>query len=231
MREQITPETWFDERIEELARQSGARELRAPATIPADVLARCEHFESFPGMAIAAGPDLYHAPAACYHVYAALQGARVHAGELVTLVAPCARNEPGADLEPGRLTHFRMREVVFLGPPAWVTRQRDEWMQCAATFAAALGVDGRMEGAADTFFGNPGRGRRLIQQLKTLKFELRADVEARPLALASFNLHETFFTKRFDIAMADGSLAASGCAAFGLARWALAHTAARHASL
>ena len=125
-----------------------------------------------------------------------------------------------------------MREVVFVGASPWVTRQRDEWMQRAAMLAASLGISGTTEAATDTFFAGPGRGRRLIQQLKALKYELRVNAgEAGALALASFNLHETFFTSRFDIGMADGSAAASGCAAFGLARWALAHVAARHASL
>ena len=233
MRDPESLEAWVDEQLERLAVDSGARRLEVPASIKAAVLDRCGHFESFPGMAIpAAGNDLFHAPAACYHVYTELQGARLSTDETMTVVARCARNESGADVEPGRLKHFRMREVVFVGAPGWVTRQRDEWMQRAASFAASLGLSGSMEAATDTFFGDPGRGRRLIQQLKTLKYELRVSVgDAGTLALASFNLHETFFTSRFDIGMADGSPVASGCAAFGIERWALAHTAQRHASL
>jgi seryl-tRNA synthetase len=226
-------DVWVDEQLQRLAVDSGARRLEVAAGIKAGVLDRCGHFESFPGMAIlAGGHDLYHAPAACYHVYTELQGARLAADQTVTVVASCARNERGADIEPGRLKHFRMREVVFVGAPGWVTRQRDEWMQRAASFAASLGLNGSMEAATDAFFGDPGRGRRLLQQLKTLKYELRVSIGgAGTLALASFNLHETFFTSRFDIGMADGSPVASGCAAFGIERWALAHTAQRHASL
>jgi seryl-tRNA synthetase len=233
MRDAESLEARLDEQLERLAVESGARRVEVPAAIKSDVLDRCGHFESFPGMAIlAAGNDLYHAPAACYHVYTELQGARLATDETMTVVARCARNESGADVEPGRLKHFRMREVVFVGAPAWITRQRDEWMQRAASFAASLGLSGSMAAATDTFFGDPGRGRRLIQQLKTLKYELRVSVgDAGTLALASFNLHETFFTSRFDIGMADGSPVASGCAAFGIERWALAHTAQRHASL
>jgi seryl-tRNA synthetase len=233
MRNSESVETWVDEQLERLAVDSGARRLEVPAGIKADVLDRCGHFESFPGMAIRAeGIGLYHTPAACYHVYTELQGARLAADQIVTVIAPCARNESGADVEPGRLKHFRMREVVFIGAPAWVMRQRDQWMARGDAFCEALGLSGSMEAATDTFFGDPGRGRRLIQQLKTLKYELRVSAgNAGTLALASFNLHETFFTSRFDIGMADGSPAASGCAAFGIERWALAHTAQRHASL
>jgi len=233
MRDLDRVEAYVDEELQRLAVESGARPLEVPAGIRSDVLDRCGHFQAFPGLAVpTADTDLYHAPAACYHVYPTLQGARLAADRTMTLVASCARNESRAGIEPGRLRHFRMREVVFVGAPGWVARQRDEWMQRAAAFAASLGLGGSVEAATDTFFGDPGRGRRLIQQLKTLKYELRVNAgDAGTLALASFNLHETFFTSRFDIAMADGSTAASGCAAFGIERWALAHTAQRHASL
>jgi seryl-tRNA synthetase len=229
MRERSRLEAWLDDRFERLAVENGACPLATPATIEGEVLARGGHFESFPGLAIRADAgDRYHAPAACYHVYAMLRGARLEADQLLTLAAPCARHESGADVEPGRFSHFRMREVVFVGAPGWVAQQRDEWMQRAATFAESLGLTASMDAATDTFFGDPGRGRRLMQQLKALKYELRVNIGAPgPLALASFNLHETFFTSRFDVALADGSAAASGCAAFGIERWALAHGAQR----
>jgi hypothetical protein len=63
-----------------------------------------------------------------------------------------------------------------------------------------------------------------MQQLKNLKYELRVDAgSAGRLAIASFNLHETFFTGRFNIGpMSDGSATATGCVAFGIERWTLA---------
>jgi hypothetical protein len=124
-----------------------------------------------------------------------------------------------------------MREVVFIGPAAWVAATRDDWMQRGLEFARSMGMDGSLEPATDTFFGDPGRGRRLLQQLKGLKYELRMRVGESVQAVASFNLHDAFFTSRFDIAMADGTPAASGCAAFGLERWALAFRARHHAGL
>jgi hypothetical protein len=64
----------------------------------------------------------------------------------------------------------------------------------------------------------------LLQQIKGLKIELRAQMDAKetPLAISSFNLHETFFSRRLDFHLADGMEAHSGCVAFGLERWALA---------
>jgi hypothetical protein len=99
-------------------------------------------------------------------------------------------------------------------------------MDRVTRFAGSLGLSGALAPATDMFFGNGGRGRRLMQQLKVLKYELSMNAGAGGvLAVSSFNLHGTFFTSRFDIRMADGSPAASGCAAFGIERWALAYLA------
>lgn len=224
---------WFDAQFERLAIESGAEPVQVPATIHRGVLERCSHFESFPGLAIpSSSASEFHTPAACYHVYSELEGQRFQAPRLLTLVATCGRSEGPGMNEPGRLRHFRMREVVFLGDAAWVSRTRDEWMHRALTFAPTIGLAAALETATDTFFGDPGRGRRLIQQLKALKYELRAHAgDAGVLAIASFNLHESFFTSRFDIRMADGSPAVSGCAAFGIERWTLACDAQRNGCL
>lgn len=233
MRDRHEVECWIDAQLVQLALEHGAQAMDPAPAIERAVLDRCGHFESFPGLAMPTGEaDRFHAPAACYHVYSRLQGARLDEGVAVTLVAACARNEPGADVEPGRLSRFRMREMVFAGRPEWVSRQRDEWVMRATAFAASLDLDGAMEPATDTFFGDPGRGRRLMQQLKTLKYELRMRAgTAGLLAVASFNLHESFFTSRFDIRMAGGAAAATGCAAFGIERWALAYLSQHHACL
>jgi seryl-tRNA synthetase len=223
---------WLDAAIERLAHESGARPFAPPAVISGDVLARCEHFESFPGLAIPTGQNgTYLTPAACYHLYPGLQGRRLGAPHVATLVATCGRNEKGAGEAPGRLREFRMREIVFIGPSEWVSRTRDEWMARAQELARSLGLDGSLEPATDTFFGGPGRGRRLLQQLKRLKYELRTEVGGDLVAISSFNLHESFFTSRFDIVMADETPAASGCVAFGLERWTLAYAARHHARL
>ena len=236
-------EARIDAEIARIAGESGAGLFAPPPAISRDVLERCAHFESFPGMAIPAErDDAFLTPAACYHVYPQLQGRRLVEPYLATLVANCGRNERDAGDVPGRLREFRMREIVFIGPSAWVSQTRDEWMTRGSKLARSLGLDGSLEAATDTFFeeqrdrragsgGSPGRGRRLLQQLKRLKYELRMDAGGAVLAVSSFNLHESFFTSRFEIAMADGAPAASGCAAFGIERWALAYLSRHHGCL
>lgn len=218
----------LDAEFERLALDAGARPLAAGPTIARQTLERAGFFEAFSDRAVPAGRsgDLL-APAACYHVYDALRGQRLGSGSITTLVTGCGRREAREPGDASRLERFHMREIVFVGEAGWVSARRDEWMGTVAAVARARGLVTTMEPAADTFFGEPGRGRRLMQQLKQLKFELRADAgPPGSIALASFNLHEAFFTSRFDIAMAGGSPAHSACVAFGLERWTLACLAA-----
>ena len=242
MRDAAALEGRIDAEIARMAIESGARPFAPPAVITRDLLERCAHFESFPGVAIAGEQEgTFLTPAACYHVYPELQGGRLEEPYVTTLVASCGRNEEAGEA-PGRLRTFRMREIVFVGPSGWVSKTRDAWISRASELARGFGLDGSLAAATDTFFGDqdglgsgtslaPGRGRRLLQQLKRLKYELRMDAVGVVLAVSSFNLHESFFTSRFDIAMADGSPAASGCAAFGIERWALAYRSRHHACL
>lgn len=218
----------LDAEFERLALAAGARPVAVEPLIARRTLERAGFFEAFTGRAVPADdPDAVVAPAACYHVYDALAGQRLEHGSLTTLAAPCGRREAREATDASRLERFRMREIVFVGEAGWVSRQRDEWTERVSSLASSRGLATALEPATDTFFGDSGRGRRLIQQLKQLKFELRADAGAfGRLAIASFNLHESFFTSRFDIGMADGSPAASGCAAFGIERWTLACLAA-----
>ena len=222
---------WLDEEFERMIHGTGAIPLAGPDTIDRDVLARAGYFESFPDGAISASGDKsrYLPPAACYHVYHMMQGTPLGAGRRICISAYCGRKEALQDVDLGRLQRFRMREAVFLGAGEWVASERDGWMNRVHAFAEALGLEVSMEPATDMFFGSEGRGRRLMQQLKSLKYELRADAGAAGrLALASFNLHESFFTSRFGIGpTADGSPAVSGCVAFGIERWTLA-CLARH---
>ncbi|HXJ10246.1 MAG TPA: hypothetical protein VNH12_12095, partial [Burkholderiales bacterium] len=79
----------------------------------------------------------------------------------------------------------------------------------------------------DPFFPTVHTNKAYWQMRADLKFELRLGVEAdegvpRTLACGSFNLHENFFGKTFDITTVEGEPAFTGCVAWGLERWVLA---------
>ena len=218
---------WLDEELERIVLASDAVPFAGTDTIDRVTLERAGYFESFADGAIPAVPGdatRYFVPAACYQVYPSLQAVRLDTGRILTVAACCGRREAGGDDDIGRLRRFRMREAVLVGAGGWVATERDVWIDRVRAFAACLGLVGAIEAASDTFFGSEGRGRRLMQQLKSLKYELRVDAgPAGRLAIASFNLHDTFFTSRFGIGpMADGLPASTGCVAFGVERWTLA---------
>lgn len=218
---------WFGGRFLHMAAEAGAEEYRFGPAIPRATLARAGYFEAFPDGATSMsgnepGTGYCLAPAVCYHAYAGFAGQRFDRPITLTAELPCFREADRQAGGAGRLWEFTMREIVFIGAPAWVAAQRDEWMSRVGDFSASLRLDGTIEPATDPFFGDSGRGKRLLQQLKGLKYELRLAAGQDALAVASFNLHETFFSRRFAMTLADGNDAHSACVAFGLERWVFA---------
>jgi seryl-tRNA synthetase len=214
---------WLDSKFVELAIKARAHALPVPSLIEHSILERAGYFESFPGSTVEQSEGGCVPPAVCYHCYAKLAATSLQEPDAWTCIARCRRNEDNK--EPGRLRAFTMREIVFVGSAAWVRERRQEWMDRILAFAQSLRLAVQLDVATDSFFaGGEARGRKLLQQMKELKFELRAqmDAEGMPLAISSFNLHETFFSRRFGFRLEDGRDAYSGCVAFGLERWALA---------
>lgn len=214
---------WVDSKVVELAIKTRAVELTVPSLIDRSILERAGYFESFLGNTVEQSDGGCIPPAVCYHCYAKLAATSLQEPCIWTCVARCRRNEDNK--EPGRLRTFTMREIVFVGSAAWVRERRQEWMDRILAFAQSLRLAAQLDVATDSFFdGGEARGRKLVQQIKGLKFELRAQMNAEvaPLAISSFNLHERFFSRRFGFRLDDGTDAYSGCVAFGLERWALA---------
>lgn len=226
---------WFDREFLAMALTAGATECRFPVTLPRATLARAGYFDAFPDGASALAPgavagDYCLCPAVCYHAYAWLEGGRLDAPVTLTAAQTCFREADRTNASNSRLWEFSMREVIFLGPPAWVAAQRHDWEQRIQAVSSRLGLDGTLEPATDPFFGEAARGQRLLQQIKGLKTELRMTIGPERAAVASFNRHDAFFSRRFGFGLAGGAVAHSGCVAFGLERWALAYLAQRGAA-
>jgi len=165
--------------------------------------------------------DVVLTPAACYHVYPQVTGARLTEPLRFLVESYCYRHE--ATAEVGRLRSFRMRELVQVGSPEACVAWRDDWRERIAGWLAGLGLDVRTEVATDPFFGPGARLMRQSQLGQTLKFELTVPVaDGLRQAVASANCHKEHFGETFDIGLATGGPAHSACAAFGLERIALA---------
>jgi len=215
---------WLDRQIVNLADE--ARQLQFPSVIAGEVLERANYFDSFPKGAtrVEAGDrPAFLSPAVCYHCFAHFAGMKLDEPLCLSCQGKCYRNETGATPAIGRLWEFTMRELIFIDRGEIVRQRREKTMNNVRRLADSIGLNTRLELASDPFFGAIGRGRKLLQQVKELKYELvTAMPDGSNLAIASFNLHETFFTSRFGIAMASASETHSGCVAFGLERWMLA---------
>jgi seryl-tRNA synthetase len=215
---------WIDTQL--LQRGGILTEIQCPALIDRNLLERADYFAAFPhGATRVEGNDdsVFLAPAVCYHCFGKLCDSCLDRPVAMTCVGKCYRHENGTTNMAGRLWEFTMREFVFVASPENVKRQRADWIDQVRSFAESTGLQGNVEVATDPFFGKSGRGRKLLQQIKELKYEFCSVMpDGSKLALASFNLHESFFTSRFGIAVAGVAEPHSGCVAFGLERWMLA---------
>jgi len=164
--------------------------------------------------------DLVLLPAACYPVYASLEGVALIEPAKFAVEATCFRQERTS--EPGRLRSFRMVELVTVATEQYCLQWRAHWLERVAEWLAAMSLQVAIEVADDPFFG-PGRKLyQAAQRKQELKFELKVPVaDDLVQAVASANFHKDHFGETFDIT-ADGERANTSCMAFGLERIALA---------
>jgi hypothetical protein len=209
----------------EMALAAGAEERQFPTVIAEETLERSEYFQSFPEYASAVSSPrkkgrYFLSPAVCYHCYQLLRNSTLAGDELLTCQGRCFRAE---STNGSHLWEFTMREIVFLGADGFVRAQCEVWKQRIAGWAAQLGLTVNLAPATDPFFAGEPRGKKLLQQIKGLKYELTAPgLSGTDVPVASFNLHEGFFTSRFEVTLSGGAPAYSGCVAFGIERWCMA---------
>ncbi|MFI5532071.1 hypothetical protein ACIA8O_26410 [Kitasatospora sp. NPDC051853] len=164
--------------------------------------------------------DLVLLPAACYPVYATLEGRELTGPARFAVSAHCFRQEGSA--EPGRLRSFRMSEYVTAGTQAHCEDWRAAWLARVAEWLGATGLKVSVEVADDPFFGRARKVFQAAQRAQELKYELRVEVaDGLVQAIASANCHKDTFGTVFGFT-ADGEPGHTACAAFGLERIALA---------
>lgn len=208
------------------ASELGATELHFPDEIPLSVLDRAGFLSAFPQKLVRTD-DAARSPAVCYHHYPTLAGSVVdRAGAIVTAFGRCCRNEfdVNSTQPEERLREFTMREIIAVGDNELVEKVRRNLMDRVELWIKRLGLDGFIETATDPFFTDESRGRRLMQQVLPLKYELRLRIDrvGRTIAAASFNNHHHHFGDAFGIRLSSGDTASSGCVAFGWERWVIA---------
>lgn len=242
----------LDRLVLDLAAELAPVEVRLPAMVPIELLDRLGSFDHHPHSLWFTAPlarDLdtldAHArsddrgdpeqlgarlgpPAcalkvsACSLLYPMLEGARVDAPRVYSVLGTCSRCEGPAVATLERLSEFSMRELVYVGP-AHALENFEAWSR--QVFEAVLdGLDlgGRIATASDSFFVAQYSRYRVAQLLGGDKQELQVTVaeDRPPLAVGSYNRHRSYFTDRFAISGATPVVTA--CLGFGLERLALA---------
>jgi seryl-tRNA synthetase len=174
-------------------------------------------------------PEACLSPAVCYHCYRSLEGQNLDGGpRIITTVGKCFRYESTNITGLDRLWDFTMREVIFVGTESEVTTRRQLGIERAKRQLEKWDLEASIETANDPFFSAAYATKTFHQVRGDLKFELRLAVEpgaageARSVACGSFNLHEDFFGRAFNVTSQEGAPAYTGCLAWGLERWVLA---------
>ncbi|MDF2988058.1 MAG: hypothetical protein K0R50_3568 [Eubacterium sp.] len=162
----------------------------------------------------------------CYHTYHHLRDSELGEGNnrIVTSKGKSFRYESKYYKTVERLWDFTIREIVFLGEKDFVLESREKFMQHTFDFVDSIGLRGFSEVASDPFFVSPETASKIFnQKMQKLKYELRLNTtKDRTIAAASFNFHEHFFAKRFNIHESAEQYICTGCVGFGIERFAYA---------
>ena len=167
------------------------------------------------------------APAVCFHCYAWLRDSRLEEPRVITAVGKCFRYESSNLTALERLWDFTMREIIFLGPKDYVLSQRSKAIDEAVLILDEWGLAYDTRSATDPFFIEEYSAQVAFQSGFDLKYEIQAllPYKSKTFAVGSFNHHQDFFGRSFNIKTASGEPVHTGCAAFGLERLVLAFLA------
>jgi hypothetical protein len=227
----------IDTSLRGIGSSHGACEMRYPSLIARLVLERAEYPQAFPHLLLSASrmdcaaadesasesrplqiaSDWCLSPAVCYHTYAQLTGESLASPVTISARGTCYRAE--RTTAPGvRQIEFAMRELVFIGPAAWVDAEIERASAQLEALALRLGLRGEWRTAEDPFFLPQAEGKALMQRLLKVKLEYQS-LDHDGLALASVNRHGSFFSERFHITNQSGEPVHTACLAAGLDRW------------
>jgi seryl-tRNA synthetase len=163
-------------------------------------------------------------PTVCFHCYAWLQSQRLSEPKTITAIGKCFRYEAGSMNGLERLWDFNMREIIFVGPQEFVLKQRQKAIDETVALLDQWELSYQIKSATDPFFIEEFSNQTAFQLAFELKFEIRAALPYKEdsLAVGSFNYHQDFFGRTFDIQNNAGQASHTGCVGFGLERMALA---------
>jgi seryl-tRNA synthetase len=168
--------------------------------------------------------DFAVSPSCCYHAYEGMEGWDLgKPGRCITATLNCHRYEGANHKSLSRLRSFNMREVVWVGQPAWVISSRARAEELIREWARDWELSCTFENANDMFFTDDFAVKASFQRQQEAKRELRMDIPAdkNSISVFSSNFHATTFGKAFGITVG-GRPVVSACVGWGLERWVYA---------
>ena len=97
------------------------------------------------------------------------------------------------------LLDFTMREVIYVGTPQFVIREREAAIGLLKDLMLEWGLACWMETANDPFFTSDFEVKAAYQRRNDMKYELCMSLASGSVAVASSNFHSTTFGKAFNI--------------------------------
>lgn len=232
----------LDWKFRQAAMGLGAEDVKLPALLDLDTLAKSGYLENFPQNLnlVSHGPRPNRknsplqktdfplralSPTVCYPFFQSQQGRILKSGTSgITAHSACYRFEGKATQGLRRLGEFNMREIVFIGPPKAIAHKLKDLLACQKNMLEYCQLESLIQTASDPFFMGNNDRKRLYQLSFDLKYEVTARIPTDPtwLAIGSVNNHEDHLTKAFNIKLSSGEHARSCCLGFGIDRWCMA---------
>lgn len=222
----------IDNHFKDIAISFGGKEVVIPAMIKESVLDRCGYFKSFPHHLTGItsyieknnsdkfntnSEGLFLTPAACLHIYPMLEDENVE-NSVITTKARVYRYEAERHDGNARLWDFSVREIVAVGTERFVIDTLAHIREQALAYCNELGIKAEIKNATDPFYPSKTNEKiKKIQKINNLKKELTTCINGKEVAIASFNIHGTHFSKTFNFDRS-GQIV-TGCVGFGLERW------------
>lgn len=168
--------------------------------------------------------DFAVSPSCCYHAYEGMEGWDLEKpGRCITAILNCHRYEGANHKSLSRLRSFNMREVIWVGQPAYVISCRARAEEMMKQWAQDWELSCTLEAANDMFFTEDFAVKASFQRQQEAKRELRMDIpqDGGSISVFSSNFHATTFGKAFGITTG-GRPAVSACVGWGCERWVYA---------
>lgn len=163
-------------------------------------------------------------PTICYHTYDQLENTILKNNAVYTARGKAFRFESKYASKLERLYDFTIRETVFFGDMQFVSQIRKNLLEFIKSLVDELKLVGHMKSANDPFFLDPNAEHKIMfQKALNTKIELHLNIDInKTIAVGSFNYHDNFFTKSFNIRSFSTDKLVSGCTGFGLERFVYA---------